>query len=152
MENLVLSDTVLRSLYGLGLWLTLSSLVTYGLFRLDRRQAERGRPRLPEINLLWLATFGGWPGALVALRQYRGLRFSGTFRGWLRGIVAAELLFLGLVSLPQGSLVVAVEGVARLVVADVSVAEREARPGRLMTDTERRMRGVTNIVPLSARP
>lgn len=145
------------SLKWAGIWLCLASAVTYALFRIDGRRAMRGVGRLPEANLLWLSTFGGWPGALLALRRSRGLRFSGTFRGWLRGIVAAELLFLGMAALPQGSLVVVAEGILSVALGEVRATERDARPGQVVLDSTRRKTAigngkVSNIVTLSSRP
>ncbi|MFN3973518.1 MAG: DUF1294 domain-containing protein [Gemmobacter sp.] len=158
MEYLPLPSAALNgSLPWVGVWLCLASAVTWALIRLDRRRAERGQYRLPEANLLWLAVFGGWPGALVALRQCRGLRFSDTFRGWLRGIVAAELLFLGLASVPQGGLVVVTEGALSMVVGEVTATERNALPRRIVLESSRQgsdlgQIGASRLVTLSARP
>ena len=49
----------------------LASLVTYGLYRHDKRQAQRGRWRIPEKLLHAAALYGGWPGALVAQQRLR---------------------------------------------------------------------------------
>lgn len=141
---------------GLGLWLIAASVATYLVFRADRRRAILGQVRVPEAPLLWLASFGGWPGALLALRRFRGLRFSPTFRGWLRGIVAAELLFLGLATLPQGALIGAAEKVAAVALGDVRAAERRAEPGRIRLDSDKRSPILgprpTNVVQLRAGP
>lgn len=145
-------DSPLPAVQLVGIWLCIASSVTYLLFRLDRRRALVGMSRLPEGNLLWLSTLGGWPGAVVALRRSAGVRFSQTFRGWLRAIIAAELLFLGMAALPQGSLVGLSEGIMSIAMGDVSARERDARPGRIVMDTERRAGSLSNIVTLSAKP
>lgn len=141
---------------GLGLWLLAASVATYLIFRADRRRAILGQVRVPEAPLLWLASFGGWPGALLALRRFRGLRFSPTFRGWLRGIVAAELLFLGLATVPQSAVIGVAEQVASVALGEVTAAERRAEPGRIRLDTDKRSPLVsskpTNVVPLRGSP
>ncbi|HMO06416.1 MAG TPA: DUF1294 domain-containing protein [Paracoccaceae bacterium] len=141
---------------GLGLWLIAASVVTYALFRSDRRRAILGQVRVPEAPLLWLASFGGWPGALLALRRFRGLRFSASFRGWLRGIIAAELLFLGMATIPQGVMLGAAEQVAALALGNVTAAERRSDAGRVRLDSDKRSpmlsSGPTNVVPLRATP
>lgn len=145
-------DSAMDPLLVAGMWLCLASAVTYTLFRLDRYRALRGLSRLPETCLLWLSTLGGWPGAMLALRRSAGLRFSDTFRGWLRGIVAAELLFLGMAAMPQGSLVVVTEGIMSIALGEVSAHERGEHAGRIVLFSEMRQNSLTNIVTLSAKP
>lgn len=156
MEHSSILSPLQLSAAGIGLWLIAASVVTYALIRIDRRRAILGQVRLPEAPLLWLASFGGWPGALMALRRFRGLRFSPTFRGWLRGIIAAELMLLGLVSVPQGAIITAAEQVAALALGDVRAAERRAEPGRVRLDTDKRSPLLsgrpTNVVPLRGGP
>lgn len=135
-----------------GAWLCLASAATYVIFSMDRRRAAAGLRRVPEGSLLWLSVFGGWPGALAGLRACRGLRFSDTFRGWLRAIVAAELLFLGLALVPQGAAIAVAEGVASLALGEVTAAERRAQPGRIVLDSARKGGSITNVVPLSGGP
>ncbi|HLT04967.1 MAG TPA: DUF1294 domain-containing protein [Pseudomonas sp.] len=71
----------------------LASLLTYGLYRYDKRQAREGRWRVPEKLLHAAALYGGWPGALVAQQRLRHktrkLRFLAPF--W--GIVVLHQLF-----------------------------------------------------------
>lgn len=54
-----------------GGWVLACSLACFGLYAWDKRQAQRGRWRVPEARLHLLALLGGWPGALLA-------------QGWLR--------------------------------------------------------------------
>lgn len=49
----------------------LASLVTFGLYRYDKRQAREGRWRVPEKVLHMAALYGGWPGALIAQQRLR---------------------------------------------------------------------------------
>ena len=79
----------------------LASLVTYGLYRHDKRQAQRGRWRIPEKLLHAAALYGGWPGALVAQQRLRHktrkLRFLMPF--W--SIVIVHQLFWAYWLLPE---------------------------------------------------
>ncbi len=56
-------------------WLALiylvASLVTFGVYALDKRAAVHGKRRVSERTLHWLALVGGWPGALLAQRLLR---------------------------------------------------------------------------------
>ena len=47
------------------------SIVSFVLYGLDKRRAVRGSRRVPEFTLQLLAFLGGWPGALLAQRQFR---------------------------------------------------------------------------------
>lgn len=75
----------------------------------------------------------------------------------MRAIIAAELLFLGMATLPHGALIPVAEGLASVVFGKVTAAERELRPGRVVLDSTRGgagfgQVGVSNIVTLSTRP
>lgn len=144
-------NLVLASLPALGGWLILSSVIVYVVMALDRNRARMRAGRVPETSLLWLACLGGWLGALVALWRYPATPFSHHFRGWLRGIVAAELIFLGLAGLPPQTMTTVVEGVMTVALGEVR-AERSPKPGRLMLDSSRKQATIENIMTLSAGP
>lgn len=144
-------DRVLASLPALGGWLILASVVVYGIMALDRNRARMRAGRVPEASLLWLAGLGGWFGVLLALWRYPATPFSHQFRGWLRGIVAAELIFLGLAGMPPQTMTVLVEGAMTVALGEVR-AERAPKPGRLMLDSRRKQATIGNIVTLSAGP
>jgi uncharacterized membrane protein YsdA (DUF1294 family) len=55
----------------LALYLLAINLWAFAAFGLDKRAAERRRPRTPERRLLWLAAIGGTPGALTARQVFR---------------------------------------------------------------------------------
>lgn len=44
---------------------------TYWIYALDKRRAEEGLWRVPEVNLHLLELLGGWPGAFLAQRRLR---------------------------------------------------------------------------------
>ena len=48
--------------------MSIACFIAYGL---DKRQAANGGRRVSERTLHLLAFLGGWPGALVAQRQFR---------------------------------------------------------------------------------
>lgn len=49
----------------------LASIFSYGAYRSDKRRAEEGSWRIPESTLHLADLLGGWPGGLIAQRQYR---------------------------------------------------------------------------------
>jgi uncharacterized membrane protein YsdA (DUF1294 family)/cold shock CspA family protein len=49
----------------------LLSLITFALYGLDKRAAQRNQWRTPEANLHLFALAGGWPGALIAQQTFR---------------------------------------------------------------------------------
>jgi uncharacterized membrane protein YsdA (DUF1294 family) len=51
-------------------WLILN-LVTWAVYRWDKRQSGRRGRRIPEQTLLRLAWYGGWLGALIAVYAHR---------------------------------------------------------------------------------
>lgn len=60
---------------GLPLWLPLvyvaMSVLTFFVYRADKRQAQSERWRVPEVRLHLLSLLGGWPGALVGMWAFR---------------------------------------------------------------------------------
>lgn len=67
------------------LWITLGvlavmSLVTYFAYRSDKRSAEQGTWRIPEVTLHAMEFLGGWPGAFVAQRRLRHKTIKGSYQ------------------------------------------------------------------------
>lgn len=52
-------------------WYAAISLVTFGVFALDKWMAKGEGRRVPEKLLHILEAIGGWPGAFVAMRTVR---------------------------------------------------------------------------------
>ena len=79
-------------------YLLLSSLLLL-LYRTDKRSAQSGRARVPDMVLHLLAALGGWPGGLMAQMRYQhhtsNIRFVRTF--WLSVAVNAVGTYLLLV-------------------------------------------------------
>lgn len=46
------------------------SLLSYGLYALDKAAARKGTQRTPEKHLHMIDLLGGWPGALIAQQQF----------------------------------------------------------------------------------
>jgi uncharacterized membrane protein YsdA (DUF1294 family) len=79
-----------------------TSLWAFFVYRLDKQLARTGGRRIPELNLLFIAFVGGWPGAFAAQRIFRHktrkLSFQTAFRKtivfhlWLVGFVAYLIL------------------------------------------------------------
>lgn len=53
------------------LLVAITSLWAFLLYWLDKRLAQNGGRRISEKNLLLIAFFGGWPGALAAQQMFR---------------------------------------------------------------------------------
>ncbi|MHC4339702.1 MAG: DUF1294 domain-containing protein [Planctomycetota bacterium] len=52
-------------------YLVFVNLLTYAVYWMDKRRAERGRRRISERELLLWALAGGTVGALLAMRRLR---------------------------------------------------------------------------------
>jgi len=63
-----MTGPVVTGYLGLVALTSLVSFVTYGV---DKRRAAVGGRRVPERTLLLLAFLGGWPGSILAQRQFR---------------------------------------------------------------------------------
>ncbi len=73
--------------------LTLAYAVLSGLammaYWLDKRAAQKGTGRIPEVTLLILGLAGGWPGALIGQRIFRHKTRKTSFQAafWLTVIL-----------------------------------------------------------------
>jgi uncharacterized membrane protein YsdA (DUF1294 family)/cold shock CspA family protein len=76
-------------------WLVAANMLTAVGFLWDKRQAVLGCRRIPEILLLFLATLGGTPAAVLALVLLGHKTHRGTFSTILGSVVAAQLVLLG---------------------------------------------------------
>ena len=78
-------------LRAIALWLGLINLITFGVFWLDKRRAEKGKWRVSEKELLLWAAAGGSPAAFYAMRKFRHKTRKRSFRAWYWTIVAAQI-------------------------------------------------------------
>ncbi|MDD2767826.1 MAG: cold shock and DUF1294 domain-containing protein [Methylococcus sp.] len=63
------------------------SAITLFLYGLDKRSSIVGQWRIPEVYLHLFALLGGWPGALIAQREYRHKLKKSRFQTIFRGII-----------------------------------------------------------------
>lgn len=106
----------------LGAWMTGASAAAYVVFGLDHRRAEAGLWRVPEKTLLWIAGLGGWPGAKLAQwRLHHGGRHG--FRGLLNAIALMEFILIVMATLPNGSLLAAVNVAGTAILGDVALTD-----------------------------
>jgi uncharacterized membrane protein YsdA (DUF1294 family) len=65
-------------------------------YALDKRAAERGDRRTPELTLLLLGLAGGWPGGLLAQQVFRHKTVKTSFlaKFWLTVALNLALLLL----------------------------------------------------------
>jgi len=67
------------------------SLLTFGLYAWDKRQAGRSGWRVPEKRLHVMSLLGGWPGALIGQRWLRHKSIKTRFRVVFLGTVLLHL-------------------------------------------------------------
>jgi uncharacterized membrane protein YsdA (DUF1294 family) len=75
--------------------MSLVCFITYGL---DKRQAVRGGRRVSERTLHLMAFLGGWPGALIAQRQFRHKTQKVRFRIVFWIVVVLHISIVGAVT------------------------------------------------------
>ena len=75
-------------------YLVAINVVTFVIYGADKWKARRGRWRIPEAALLWLAVLGGSPAALLAMWLFRHKTKHNKFR-YLAVQVAVAILLMG---------------------------------------------------------
>lgn len=83
------------------------SVVTFGLYAVDKAQASRDAWRVPEPRLHLLALVGGWPGALLAQQVLRHKSAKASFRRAFWLTVALNVAAFVLLTSPLGRPLVA---------------------------------------------
>ncbi|MDF7823283.1 DUF1294 domain-containing protein [Pontiellaceae bacterium B12227] len=58
----------------------LISGITFVIYAIDKRAAQKGQWRTPEAHLHLLALLGGWPGAMIAQQALRHKSQKASFR------------------------------------------------------------------------
>jgi uncharacterized membrane protein YsdA (DUF1294 family) len=74
------------------------SVVTFVVYGFDKRRASNGGRRVPEQTLHILAFFGGWPGALLAQRQFRHKTKKTSFLIAFWSVVVLHIAVVGTVA------------------------------------------------------
>jgi uncharacterized membrane protein YsdA (DUF1294 family) len=80
---------------GLVAVMSLASLAVYGI---DKRRAGNGGRRVPERTLHIMAFLGGWPGALLAQRQFRHKTQKMSFLIAFWAVVVLHVVLVGAVA------------------------------------------------------
>ena len=77
-------------------WLVLLNLITYAVYRQDKRKAQQGEWRTTENTLHLLSLLGGWAGALLAQQILRHKSSKAEFLSifWLTLVINFSLLVL----------------------------------------------------------
>ncbi len=69
------------------------SLISFFMYRSDKRQAQEGQQRTPENRLHLSELLGGWPGALIAQQVYRHKTRKVSYQTVFWLIIAAHQLY-----------------------------------------------------------
>lgn len=71
-----------------------ASVFLFGIYYIDKTEAQRGGERVPENMLHLFAVIGGWPGALIARHLFRHKTRKQPFRTIFWGTVAVNCVGL----------------------------------------------------------
>lgn len=74
--------------------------LTYLIYDMDKKAAQRGKQRIPEKNLHLLALLGGWPGALLAQQKLRHKTAKTEFQQVFWATVVLNWFLLIILSMP----------------------------------------------------
>lgn len=81
-----------------GAYLILLSIITFAMYRADKRKAEKGKMRTPEKVLLLSSflggAFGGYPAMLIFRHKTKGEHWYFTFVNLLGILIHAGLIVL----------------------------------------------------------
>lgn len=72
-------------------YLVAINVLTFVIYGADKWKARRGRWRIPEAALLWLAVLGGSVGALSAMWLFRHKTKNNKFRYGVPAILALQV-------------------------------------------------------------
>ncbi len=67
------------------------SFVSFTAYYMDKKRAEKGGWRIPEINLHCFELLGGWPGALLGQRIFRHKTLKKPYQAVFRLIVTVHM-------------------------------------------------------------
>ncbi|MEP6663577.1 MAG: DUF1294 domain-containing protein [Verrucomicrobiota bacterium] len=74
-------------------WIGIASVLSFVQFGWDKRLAVLSRRRISEMQLIFLAAVGGWPGALLGMHWFRHKTAKTTF---LLKFALASVIFTAL--------------------------------------------------------
>ncbi|MEL4016929.1 DUF1294 domain-containing protein [Dryocola clanedunensis] len=83
--------------YPFAAWLLAVSLLTFLLYGVDKRAAQKQNRRIPEATLLLFGIAGGWPGAIFGQQLFRHKTQKQPFRTYF--YISILLNVAGLVAL-----------------------------------------------------
>ena len=79
-------------------WLIGTTLVAFGYYGYDKRQAQAGGRRVPEAVLHGLAVAGGSLGSYAGMRVFRHKTIKGPFRVFFWTVAVMQLLLAAVVA------------------------------------------------------
>lgn len=68
--------------------------ITFLVYGIDKYKAKRGKWRVPESTLLWLALIGGSIGAYLGMRMWHHKTMHSKFKYGIPVIIVLHVLFL----------------------------------------------------------
>ena len=74
--------------------ITAINAITFLVYGIDKYKAKRGKWRVPESTLLWLAVIGGSIGAYLGMRMWHHKTMHSKFKYGIPVIIVLHVLFL----------------------------------------------------------
>lgn len=75
-------------------YITAINAITFLVYGIDKFKAKRGKWRVPESTLLWLAVIGGSIGAYLGIRVWHHKTMHSKFKYGIPVIIALHVLCL----------------------------------------------------------
>lgn len=72
-------------------YLLIANIITFFTYGLDKWKARKGRWRIPEATLLWMAVVGGSLGAWLGMRAWHHKTQHLKFKYGVPGIIIAQI-------------------------------------------------------------
>lgn len=67
------------------------NLITFMVYGIDKYKAKKGKWRIPEATLLWLAVFGGSVGAMLGMKVWHHKTLHKKFKFGVPAIIAVQI-------------------------------------------------------------
>ena len=83
------------------IYLIAINIVTFVVFGIDKYKAHKGKWRIPEATLLWLAVFGGSVGAILGMRVWHHKTRHKKFKYGVPAIILFQIALIAYLIYPR---------------------------------------------------